>query len=286
MKLGELTEGWELVQLASMTKEGVILGRTRANKLLAFLQINGFPISIRFKNIRMGPASFDVDKRGRTAQDHGLLLLQKEEGRSGFQRNDYRVTDAGRTYVQKKVLPAIQCHPQADVLVDTLMSTVEEYLYLKDDELVSTIHRILHLDDRDELILVYEGTKETLQTWSERLGKGGGDRVNLAAAGAVEFALMAMEQIHSMLKVEDGDDAGPFHVLYNCERLARLLDSLDSIHGGRHTRDKTIVRQVDRILNALEVNCRIYDILEVPTDEEIDTMFQEAASFVPDPETS
>lgn len=282
MDFDDLAEGWELVQLASLTSEGTIWGRTRANKLLAFLQLNGFPVPIRFKNIQMGPASFDVDERGRTAQAQGLMLLEKNEGRAGFLRHDYHVTDQGRAYVQAKILPAIQQHPRADLYIDALMGTAQEYLYLKNDELVKTIHRILHLDDRDELIQTFEETRDTLQGWSEKLESGGSDPVNLAAAGAVELALMAMDQIHPMLKEEGTDDAGPFHVLYNCERLARLLNTLGSIHGGRHSRDKTIVKQIDRILNSLEVNCRIYDILEVPTDEEIDDMFEEAASFVPD----
>ena len=95
-----LVDGWEAVLLASLTSQRVVRGRVRANKLLAYMQLHGVPVPIRFRNIQMGPASFDVDTRAKVAAGAGLLELLTEKGRADIERHDYRTPIEARDHLR------------------------------------------------------------------------------------------------------------------------------------------------------------------------------------------
>lgn len=282
-----LDPGWELVLLASLNSKRVVMGRVRANKQVARLQMNGVPVPIRFRNIQMGPASLQIDERAKKAQEKGFLELKTSTGKAGFERHDYLVTDAGVEYTQNVILPTLQESSYGPAVLEGINDVAQEHLYLKDQQLVDMIHQDLHLDDREELMNVYEETYETLNRWARTSkDKPIRDKVILAASGAVDFAIMALEATRRFLIKEEEQRTGPYIVLYNAQRLSWLLSSLDCLHTKRHKNDTALVRRFDRILNALEFNCSCYGILDVPSDEEIDAMFEEAAPFIPDPDTS
>lgn len=283
--LDGLVEGWETLQLAAIQRDREVRSLVRLNKQLAYLQREGYPIPIAFRNIEMGPASLEVRRRAERAGKQGLLELKKTPMGEGLKDlESFALTNEGRKYVQSEVMPALQGHVRSKLFLDIFTSTMSEIQFKKNPELIEGIHKSLRLDDREEFQKAFVETKQRVDEWRKKIDETWRPktRLEVAAGSTVEFASMALEAAQPLVADEHDDSTGKHNVVWNCERLVELLQMMEGLNGKGKAHENALTNGFDRVLNALEVNCAVYDILHVPDDEEIGALFAEAPAYHPD----
>lgn len=281
--LSGLDDGWEIALLAATFPQQRIRGLVRANKALARLQREGFPVEIRFRNIQKGPASQDLLPRAEAAQAKGYLRIEevrmRKEGLDD--RTDFTLTEDGSRYVQTVVLPKMKAHPRSDLLFLSLRRALEECKHLPTTALVSEAHATLHLDDRAQLLGAFHQTDNILRARYVAVEAAGRptSMFDLTHGAVVELACDALAAIRPALEDPQDRSTGKNHVLALCEDLVDVLDERDRLEPlGMGAQ---VAEDLDRILNALEVNCTIYDILHIITDEEVAQMMREVPPLDP-----
>jgi DNA-binding PadR family transcriptional regulator len=277
-----LVAGWETLQLAAVHRDGQVRSLLRLNKQLAYLQREGFPIPIQFTNIEMGPASSEVKRRASAAEQKGLLVLQKTPVEGLKDREEFHLTDEGRAYVKREVMPALHDHPRGKLYIEVFADVLPRIQFRKNTELVEDIHRSLYLDDPEQFFEAYVSAKKRLDDWRTKLEDWRPrEKADLTAGAAIELGSMALEAIADAVASETDQSTGKNNLLWNCERLVELLEIHQALDGKARAPAKAMTHSFDRILNALEVNAGVYGVLHIPTDEEIRQSL-EAGPFDPD----
>lgn len=276
--LPKLDAGWELELLALTYPDGRVQGSVRANKLLADLQREGFPTAMRFKNIEMGPASLDLAPSAKDAEEHGRLRLEKVpmEQEGVDPRTDFVLTDAGAAHVHDVVFPALNDHPRAEVFREVLSRFLHESRFEKTVDLIERSHETLMLDNPLQLSAVRDETLDKLSTHLGKIREGPRARTNfdILVGATVELAHEALTAALPKFKDPSDQWTGKNNILSKCVDLVGLLDDLERFR--RLPRmPKTLEREFELVLNALEVNCEAYGILDLPSDAEIERMLRE-----------
>jgi hypothetical protein len=287
--LPDLVDGWETLQVAASHRDRQVQSVLRLTKQLAFLQREGFPIPIRFRNIDMGPASLDVRHRARAAESQGLLRITTTPKAAGLrEREDFLLTDRGEAYVREELMPAFQELPRGKLYFEVFADVMSRVRFAKNDDMVQEIHRALHLDDPDQFYAAFIRSKEALDTrrrllddtWNPR------EKMDLTAAAAVELGSQALERLVESVADAEDTSTGKHNIVWNCERLAELLEIKESLDPSGRAARAGLERAFERVLNALEVNAEVYGVLHIPTDEEIEAMMKEAGASDPNEATS
>lgn len=275
--LADLEDGWEIAIVAATSPRRRIEGLTKANKVLARLQREGFPIGLQFRNIQMGPASQELLPRAQRAERRGHLRIEtvplRAEGLDD--RIDFVLTDAGLGYVKDTVLPAMKEHSKSDLLHAAFRRAFEACQHLPTSALVHEAHDSLHLDDRPVLLGTYLATRRELEDRFARVEAAGRprDRFALTVGATLDFAVEAIVAIEPGISDPHDNSTGKNHVLALCEELVDLLGQMDRLEPLRLA--KGIEPDLERVLNALEVNCGIYGLVPVITDEDMARMLAE-----------
>lgn len=279
----DLTEGWEILQLASLNDDKEVQGVVRLNKQLAFLQLEGYPVNIRFECRRMGPASLEVRDRARTAEKHDYLVVEETSvPHRPEPRVDFKLTPRGQEYVDHVVLPALHKHTRGKMYTGTFVRVALANQYARDKDLIGQIHSILYLDDRDEFLEAYAKTATELETWQAKSQDWSlREDLQMVAGAAIDLANEAIRTIEPQVKDERNISVGKHNVLWNSERLVKLVDLKENQGGRSRDLDAQLTAQFERVLNALEVNCHIYNILSLKTEAELEAILAEAEPLDP-----
>jgi hypothetical protein len=272
--LTDLIPGWEMTLLAATYPKREVRGKVRANKQLARLQREGFPIRIKFRNIAMGPASIDVESRAQKAEGSGLLAIRKVQAtQEDFDsRTDFVLTDAGYTYVDATVIPAVSKHPKGRLYKRAFArGMVGKFQPTK--ALISEAHETLLLDDGKARRRLCQQLQEDLKSLLDTIGNPRGirDSMTLLVGATFELALTALDHVEPSLADEDDGWTGKNHILAKSQELTELGEEW------KRLRDlpkmaKSLQEDFELILNALELNCEVYDIIEMPDEREIDEL--------------
>lgn len=282
----DLVPGWETLLVAALSKGREVHGVVRLNKVLARLQRRGFPVPIEFRIAPMGPASLDVEERTDHAIEEGLLESKETPmGPSYNNRKDWKLSEEGFEYVKEEVVPHLGQRPNGARLLDLLQDELREMKHKTGRALKEESHEALVLDDPDLFQERYEALVENLREWERYFSEERTPRsdTELGAAAAVELALAALEENQAGALEGFYPSTGLRHVFWNAERLVDILEEFRAEAQLDSTHLDSEADEIETILHALETNCRIYDVLDLPSEEEIEEEFWEAEPF--DPET-
>lgn len=278
-----LVEGWETMLLAAWYPDNEIQSKVRQNKLLAKLQRAGFPVPIRFHNIQKGPASLELDSRAEAAEEQGYLEYNETPTPDPYSdREEWHLQEDGECYVKEGLMEKLKSHPRGELYLDIFHTEMRKIGFEQNDDLVDEAHESLHLDDEGEFLQRFEETKEALEEWHNLFEDDPPtSSLELAAAAAVELGLEAMTAIERRRRLLD-NSTGKNNILWNCERLLASLNDLKSGESMEGPDLESLERELERILNALEVNSAIYDYVDIPSEEELEELFWSAEPSNPE----
>lgn len=273
--LRDLVDGWETMLLAAWYPDDQVQSKLRQNKQLAALQRVGIPIPIKFNNIRKGPASLDVKPRAEKAEGEGFLEYHESPtSPSQHDREEWHLRPDGREYVQTTLMEALDEHPRGELYLDVFHNEMRRIGFAKNPELVQEAHDILYLDDDGEFLERYQETEQKLGEWHDYFEEEPpSSTIELTAAASVELGLEAMEAVQDDLL---GNSTGKHNILWNCEQLLGALADLRSGESMEGPDPSELETDLDRTLNALEVNSAIYGYVDIPSEEELDELFRSA----------
>lgn len=279
-----LADGWEVALLAATYPNKRVQGITRANKVLSRLQREGVPITFRFRNIQMGPASLDLMQAAKTAQQKGILEIneidQQAEGLEN--RTDFVLTKEGLDYVTGVVLPELNKQPRGDVIKRAFSRALRESKFAKTNALIDESHATLMLDDPVKLLGAHESAFQQLSAQLDALREGPRprDSMTILVGATVEFATDALAAIEPMLRDPSNKWTGKNHILAKSVELVDLAEEWGRLRA-LPKMGKTLEEEFELALNALEVNAEIYGILELPNEQDIDELLAEVAPLDP-----
>lgn len=284
--LPNLVEGWETILVAAMSGGQATQGIVHLNKTLARLQRQGFPVPIEFENLPMGPASIEVKQRAQAAAEMGYLEPDAHEIPGDYEdREDWELTPQGLRYLEDEIWPQLERRDQGDLETKIFQEEIKELRHKTGKALTQESHKELCLDDPEEFRRRYEAVIDGLDGWHEYFVREKTPRsdAELAAAAAVDLALMGLQgEREEAIELLDADSTGIRNVFWNAERLLRILEDLRKRQEvGEDAWDREM-EELERILRALEFNCRLYDIGDLPSEEEIEEEFWEAEPFHPE----
>lgn len=282
----ELVHGWETLLVAAMSGGQTTRGLVHLNKTLARLQRHGFPIPIEFENLPMGPASLDVKTRAQAAADEGLLEPRSRPMPGDYEdREDWKLTEEGLRYVEDEVGACFEDREGGGLELEIFQEEIRELRHKTGKTLTRESHKELCLDDPEEFRERYENAIRGLEDWNEYFTRDRTPRTNaeLAAAAAVDLALTGLQDERDRaIDLFQTDSTGIRNVFWNAERLLTILGGLEE--GQALNRDvwDQEENELERILTALEFNCDLYSLVEIPSQEEIEEEFWEAEPFDPE----
>lgn len=276
-----LDEGWEILQLASLSNDKEIQGVVRLNKQLAFLQLEGYPVPIQFECRQMGPASLQVRERAKVAEKHHYLKIEETPIEHRPQpRVDFKLTPEGQDYVDQVVVPALGRHSRGKLYTDIFLRVALSNQYQPNKELIDEIHKILYLDDRDQFLEAYAKAATDLEAWDAKSRDWKlREDLDLVAGACIDLSNAALRAVEARVKDEKDISVGKHNILWNCEQLLKLLDLRETQGGRDHNFDQGLTQRFERVLNALEVNCDVYDVISLKSDDELDEILAEAPPY-------
>lgn len=276
-----LDEGWEILQLASLNDDKEIQGVVRLNKQLAFLQLEGYPVPIQFECRQMGPASLQVRERARLAEKADYLRVEETRvEHRPLPRVDFKLTPNGQKYLDNVVVPTLSRHARGKMYTGIFLRVALANQYEHDKDLINEIHQILYLDDRDQFLEAYAKAATALEAWEQKSENWGlREDLDMVAGACVDLSNAALAAVEARVKDEKDISVGKHNILWNCERLLKLLDVRETQGGKDRNLDQSLTQQFDRVLNALEVNCDVYNVISLKSDAELDEILAEAPPY-------
>ncbi|MFZ2471814.1 MAG: hypothetical protein WAW52_07725 [Methanothrix sp.] len=211
--------------------DGEVLGKVRLNKLMARLQREGFPITNRFINERMGPYDAMIDGyASELCGDHLISQSLSPRPQHYNDREDFRLTAEGIAFVEQNILPAIKDHPYYNHLIYSFSNIKHEYKHLSIKNLVDNVHDELCLSDNKSVFLLeLDNTKKKMMAEFDKLEAGFIDYcyASMVLLGSLEFAIRAITKIQE--GKWDNNETGKNNILYNSQKLLESVSSSQTI---------------------------------------------------------
>ncbi|MES2154595.1 MAG: hypothetical protein V4510_05610 [bacterium] len=285
--LSKLEPGWETLLAASLNPTNTAEGIVKTTKVLALLQMEGFPIPYKFTLLQMGPATMEVERRARKGEGAGILRIEKVKMPNGLSDQVlFAPTPKGSDYLHRVVLPTLERHPKAKEFSAILATAPINHRFNRSgSQLAKYSHEILALDDPSEFRDHYETLRKDFEVkltaaskWNMR------EKVSLSAAAALDFGNQCLLGVRQAVHEDGNADAGKHFLVWNCEQVATVVGAKDAL-GDSKTGAKELERELDLRLSALEELATVYGYASVPTDDDLDAIIQGVAASQP-PELS
>lgn len=275
--------GWETL-VAAFLAGGAVHGKQTLVKVLSLLQLEGFPVDVKFKEFARGPHSFEVHDRALAVAERGELELKTTHLGGLYEpRSDYELTESGRELVRAFV-QRVKDQEEGEVLADIIKEfSVKHNIHRPGNMLSRYIHDLLTWDDEDLFMEEFRA----LHDWFERRWRSIEDKTaqsdeELLVAAAIETVVVALRAMEPKIgtQVPPEDFVGIRFARYNASNLQEDLIALD-----QRLDDEETSRRLRRHLHAFESNATRYGFLEAMDEDELDGLLREAGRFHSNVET-
>ncbi len=261
--------------MAAHLAGGVVAGKQTLVKILSLLQLEGFPVELRFKEFARGPHTFEIDNRAAAAADLGYLKLQTTQlGGVYGPRCDYELTQEGQK-MARECLEQLVKGEDGEIIEDILEEFSSKHNIHRHGNMLSRyIHDLLTWEDEDMFVEEFR----TLHDWFEKKWERmeairPEDDENLLVQAAVETVVVTFRTIEPKLgePVTPEQFVGIRFAHYNGANIKEDLIAFD-----RGMKEEEVIKRLRRHLFAFESNSVRYGFLDEIDDDELDGLLQEA----------
>lgn len=225
---------WAYLFTLYISDNHIFEGKTKFNKFIAELQLRGFPVDNIFYKKQLGSYELEHPFVIRNLKERGLIdvkLVSLGLDEFGFcvDRHDYILTEKGKEYFEREILPILKEFPNYNEMVKEAKILLDFYSQRTAHQIVTRNHQLLILDDekryikklqsiRAQLEILFENYQNTYQAYC---------RSGLKILSMTEFIIRTLDKIENKYLYDDR--IGRYNIVYNSDIFLTKLKGFDDI---------------------------------------------------------